>query len=86
MRRTTRESDPGLGLFVAGALFGALAAYLFAPESGLESRRRIGGWLHEHGAGGHDLLVKIKKLLHVRTNGVHLANGHGADRRHGRSV
>ena len=85
MRRASRESEPGLGLFVAGALFGALAAYLFAPESGEESRHRIGAWLHEHGAGGHDLIVKIKKLLHVRGNGVQIANGHG-DRRHGRRV
>lgn len=84
MRRHTREeSAADLGLFVAGALFGALAAVLLTPESGAASRRRIGGWLHEHGAGGPELLDKIKKLLHVRHNGVHAVNGHG-DRRHSR--
>lgn len=87
MRRQAKaESAPDLGLFVAGALLGALAAILLAPEPGVESRRRIGGWLHEHGAGGPELLDKIKKLLHVRHNGVHAVNGRAGDRRHGRRV
>lgn len=86
MARARPESGAGLGLFMAGAFVGALAAFLFAPESGADTRRHIGDWLHDHGAGGRDLLSRIKHLLHVRGNGVQAVNGHGGDRRHGRRV
>jgi gas vesicle protein len=83
MKEKEKESD--LGLFILGALVGAGLAMLFAPESGSDQRHRISQWLHEHGGSGHDILVKVKKMLHIRHNGI-AVNGHSkTTRRHGRS-
>jgi len=83
--RRERPSGGGLGLFIVGAFVGAATALLLAPESGDESRKRLGHWLHEHGGvSGHDLYEKLKGLLHVRHNGVGELNGRTSLRRHRR--
>jgi gas vesicle protein len=81
MRPGSRQEDAGFGIFVMGAIVGAAVALLLAPESGTDSRARMGHWLHEHSGSPHDLLVKIKKML-IRHNGVHAVNGRTSGRRH----
>ena len=76
------EETAGLGLFLLGAIVGAGLAVLLAPESGEDSRKRLGHWLEAHhlvGAGG--LLAKFKDALGVPHNGVHAVNGRTRDRR-----
>lgn len=83
MRRETKPQSGGLGLFVVGAVVGAAAAILLAPESGTDSRKRIGHWLHDHRGTGHELFTKVKKMWEAKHNGIHEANGRISDRRHG---
>jgi len=63
-----------LGLVAAGAVVGAGAAILFAPSSGSETRRRIGGEASRLGSAAMDAMREqkdeaLRSLSHV-ANGV----------------
>jgi gas vesicle protein len=85
MKKESQQEAGIVGLFVAGAVVGAALAFLLAPESGSESRKRIGHWLHDHRGTGQDLFVKVKQMWAATHNGAHAADGIG-DRRHGGAV
>jgi hypothetical protein len=85
MRRSRSSESGGMALFIAGAAVGACVALLLAPESGPESRHRLGRWLHDHHLSGHDALEKLKAMLAHRHDGHRHANGRArAERRHKR--
>ncbi len=85
MERSTSRPGSLLGLFALGAMVGAVAALLMAPESGDDSRKRISVWMHEHNP---HFFEKLKKMLTMKHNGIHHAvNGHAsAARRHKRGA
>lgn len=85
MRRPKSSETAALATFLVGAILGAGLALMLAPDSGPESRHRLGRWLHDHRFSGHDALEKIKAMLVHRHNGHRHVNGHArVERRHKR--
>lgn len=50
-------------LFLSGAVIGAVLGVLFAPSSGEETRRNIGGWLKERREKGRMSYQAIREAL-----------------------
>ena len=87
MRKQIEPQAGDLGMFVLGAVVGAVTALLLAPESGEDSRHRLSHWLHDRRGAGHEFFVKLRSMLTVRHNGVHAVNGHSsATRKHRRGL
>jgi len=61
-----QDNGSSLGWFVAGAVVGAVAALLYAPQSGSETRRYIGKSASDGrdalGESGRDLMERGKEL------------------------
>ncbi len=52
-----------VSLFLSGAALGAIAGVLLAPDSGDETRRRLGDWLKEKRQSGREALVARKEQV-----------------------
>lgn len=77
------STPPPFAAFVFGALIGAAVAYFTAQETKKKSGGlHIADWLNEHGIDTHHMLDRVKKLLHVRTNGHGFVGGNG----HGKTL
>lgn len=47
VEKETQNGTYALPLFLSGAVIGAALGVLFAPDSGKETRRKLGQWLRE---------------------------------------
>ena len=67
---TSSKLPLALPLFLFGAVVGAVVGVLFAPDSGKETRRKMGHWLKEQGEKGKEkvgaVLEKGKVGLHAK--------------------
>ncbi|MBI3553402.1 MAG: YtxH domain-containing protein [Elusimicrobia bacterium] len=52
-----------VSLFLSGAAIGALAGILLAPDSGKETRRRLGDWIKEKRQSGRESLAERKEQV-----------------------
>jgi len=54
---------PAFSLFLSGAVLGAVAAILMAPDSGKETRRKASQWLKDKTAKRREALTEKKEQV-----------------------
>ena len=55
-----------LGLFIFGAVAGAVAGVLFAPRSGKETRENIGTWLKNRREQTKETISELREKTHLQ--------------------
>ncbi|MEK7656778.1 MAG: YtxH domain-containing protein [Elusimicrobiota bacterium] len=55
-----------LGLFIFGAVAGAVAGVLFAPRSGKETRENIGSWLKHRREQTKETISELREKTHLQ--------------------
>ncbi len=55
-----------LGLFIFGAVAGAVAGVLFAPRSGKETRENIGSWLKNRREQTKETISELREKTHLQ--------------------
>lgn len=63
IKKQDKGLSTGAALFITGAVLGTVAGILLAPESGQETRRKVGGWLKEKTKKGKEELLTKKEQV-----------------------
>ncbi len=66
METDIKNGHKGTGavpLFLSGLAVGAVLGVLFAPDSGKETRRKVGQWLKERREKGKEVLLSKKEQV-----------------------
>lgn len=63
------EGTSGLTYFISGVVLGAVAALLFAPKAGEETRKDIGDFLETNREKGRSMVGKVLDKIPGRVKG-----------------
>lgn len=63
IKKEVKPENKSVALFLTGAALGAAAALLLAPDSGKETRRKMGQWLKEKREKGKEGLLARKEAM-----------------------
>lgn len=69
MKDYESSSTSGITYFISGALLGAVAALLFAPKAGEETRKELGDFIDENREKGRTLVGKVMDKIPGRVKG-----------------